>query len=568
MSARATDPWWKSATIYQVYPASFMDSDADGRGDLQGILTKLDYIKDIGVDCVWISPFFKSPQVDQGYDISDYQDVDPPFGTVADADAIIAGCHSRGMKILFDLVINHCSSEHPWFKESRSSKDNPKRDWFHWKPAKFVDGVRCPPNNWKASFGGSVWEWDELTEEYYLHYYEVQQPDFNWENPETREALYQEAIVFWLEKGVDGFRIDTVNKFSKHLDFPDAEVVDPNNPCQPARHYFNNGPRIHEFIAEMKEKAFKPYGQASLLSSVYSAGLADHTKLLPFVRTSAKELDISISFNLALCDMGAFQNFFLDSQQLINPENDAWAVNCTENHDLARSVSRFACDEPEWRVPSAKMLATYLLTLSGTPIIYQGQELGAINIPKEWSIEEYKDVFTQNFWAGIQRDAKHDPGLLKRGTDGIKLLARDHARVPMSWTAVEPHGGFSTTDGPTWMRANDSFRTINVAAQEDDPKSSLAFYRKLLALRKEHRALFVFGLFELVETGQETFVFVKRAGGDSMVVALNFTKTAQRFSVPQAVASQVALAMSSGGADTPVVEGTLSPFEARIYLPK
>ncbi|KAK4698645.1 hypothetical protein P7C70_g7628, partial [Phenoliferia sp. Uapishka_3] len=575
--APPTAPWWKEATIYQIYPASFLDSNGDGLGDLPGIVSKLDYLKALQVDCLWISPFFTSPQKDQGYDISDYQDVDPPYGSLKDVDAIIKGCHERDIRVLFDLVINHCSDLHPWFIESRSSKTNSKRDWFFWKPPTYIDGVRHPPNNWKACFGGSVWEWDELTQEYFLHYYAKEQPDFNWENPETREALYQEAIVFWLEKGVDGFRIDTVNKYSKHLDFPDAPFTDLTSPWQQARGFFNNGPRIHEFIKEMKEKAFEKYGALALAEF---AGLADHTKVLPFVKASSKELDIAIQFNLALIDEGPFQNLLyvpwtlqdfkrvtLDAQQLIEPRNDAWSVTCLENHDLARCVSRFANDEPEWRVQSAKMLATYLLTLSGTPIIYQGQELGMINIDKSWPLSEYKDVMTVGFWADIVREARADPSLLKRGLHGIQLLARDHARTPMQWTSEAPHGGFSTSKGQTWMKANEAFATINAADQESDPNSPLAFYRSLLTLRKKEKELFIWGTFELLDAdGKETFVFLKHDAKENvMVVALNFTKIAQTFKLPIKVVGRVKLAMSTLGGDS--YPGQLGPFEARIYLP-
>ncbi|KAL8293323.1 hypothetical protein RQP46_000024 [Phenoliferia psychrophenolica] len=571
-------PWWKEACIYQIYPASFKDSTGSGVGDLAGILDKLDYIHDLGVDCVWICPFFKSPQFDLGYDIEDYQDVHAPYGRLSDVDAIIAGCHDRGMKIIFDLVVNHSSHNHKWFVESRSSKTNPKRDWYMWKPATMIDGVRHPPNNWKTFFGGSVWEWDELTEEYYLHYFCVEQPDMNWENPVTRDAIYAEAASFWLQRGCDGFRIDTVNMYSKHLDFPDAPVVDPNSPWQPAGHFCSNGPRIHEFIHEMNVRAFKEYGAVGIGEL---PDTPDYRDVLKYVSAKVEELDMVIQFDLAALDHGGainlqYQNWKLtafkdateNAQQLTDPKHDGWAVTCLENHDLARCVSRFGSDAPEHRVASAKMLATYLLMLSGTPIIYQGQELGLVNIPTSWPMEEYKDCASIGALEEFANAAKTDPSMIEKGIYGLQRLARDHARTPMQWTADSPHGGFSTAaPGETWMRVNDSFATINAAQQEKDSTSSLAFYRTLLKLRKAEPELVIRGLFELVDRENEaTFVFAKHAGAKSMVIALNFTSQEQAFQVPKALDGKVALGVSSLG-EGGVVPGMLRAFEAQVYLP-
>ncbi|KAK4046718.1 hypothetical protein OIO90_006471 [Microbotryomycetes sp. JL221] len=570
--------WWKEACVYQIYPASYADSNGDGVGDLPGIIERVPYIKSLGVDVIWISPFFKSPQYDLGYDISDYKDVHRPYGTVADAERLIETVHEHGMKIIFDLVINHTSHEHEWFKESRSSKTNPKRDWYIWRPARYIDGERHPPCNWRGAFGGSVWEWDEHTEEYYLHLFTPEQPDVNWENPTLRQALYDDAVKFWLDKGCDGFRIDTVNMYSKFLDFPDVPVVDPNTPWQPAPQYFSNGPRLHEFLQELNRETFSKYDCMTIGECPHTPDL---DKVLEFVAAARKELNMVIQFDLADLDhgRGRFPLFAQEwtlaqwkaiskrAQALAEPRYGAWATTYLENHDQARSVTRYASDSEEHRVIASKMLATYLMTVSGTPIIYQGEEIGMKNCPRDWSIEEeYKDIGTINVWNEVKEAAarQNEPELLELGRKGIQLTARDHARTPMQWDS-SPQAGFSTSKD-TWMRVMDSYVDINVASQQTDKNSTLAFYRRMTHFRRQYKDLFIYGLFEILdEANPHTMVYTKRSTEDEnkvALVALNFTAQEQAFEIPAELAAlnmQLAL-------ETVRNKGPLAAFEARVYI--
>ncbi|SCZ98261.1 BZ3500_MvSof-1268-A1-R1_Chr3-2g06257 [Microbotryum saponariae] len=568
--------WWKEAVVYQIYPRTFKDSKGQGDyGDIQGIISKLDYIKKLGVDVVWVSPFFKSPQIDLGYDISDYQDVHEPYGKVSDVEELIAGCHERGMKVLFDLVVNHTSDLHPWFKESRSSKDNPKRDWYMWRQARYIDGVRHPPCNWKAAFGGSVWEWDEPSQEYYLHYFAVEQPDLNWENSEVREAIYGEVCRFWLDKGCDGFRIDTANLYSKHLDFPDAPIVDP---YQAAWKLLCNGPKIHEFLRELRKETWGRYDAMTIGECGETFEIED---ILKYVSKEAAQLDMIIQFDLASIDHGSRRFQFLPqewklsqfkkitqrAQELTDPKNEAWAATYLENHDQGRSVPRFANASPAHRVNSAKLLATYLLSLSGTPIIYQGQEIGMINCPESWEIEkEYKDVLTVNMWEEIKHaaEAENDPELLAQGRKGVTLYARDHARTPMQWDDG-PQAGFSTSPN-LWMRVMDSYKEINVAAQEGAAESPLEHYRRLITFRKQHPEVTVYGDIEILDLeNDETMLYLKRSKhGKALFFALNFTADEQAFELPavDGIEFEIVQELKYGKGQT---GKTLGPYEAQVF---
>lgn len=574
MADRSVDAkWWKSATIYQIYPSSFMDSNGDGVGDLRGILDKLDYVISLGVDAVWISPFYKSPNKDQGYDIADYQMPDPSYGSMEDIEAIIKGCHDRGMKILFDLVINHTSSEHRWFKESRSSKDNPYRKYYIWRPARYIDGKRMPPTNWQATFGGSAWEWDEKTEEYYLHAFVVEQPDLNWEDAEVRQAIYKEAILFWLDKGIDGMRVDVSSFYSKH-EFIDAPITKEGQFIQPAHDKYIDGPRLKEYLEEMQRETFDKYDSVTLAEMPGNRTLDNK---LEFVGESSKRFSMAIGFDLATVDHNG-QDYYLyvkpwdlkevkritEAEQLLSgPHTDGWALTYLENHDQARSISRFMNDSPEYRTISGKTLAIYILSLSGTPILYQGQEIGMINIPKDWPEEEYIDPMSWMFMQDIRNDIKHGVKKITEegGFKGIQTIGRDHARVPMQWSTDES-AGFST-NGKTWMRVNDSYKDgINVADEEEDPQSVLHFYRKMLAFRKEHSASLIFGEYEGIEPeNEDTMQFFKKAfNGETLFVALNFTGQKQKVSLPD---GQLQLLLSSS--TTPDKDPILLPYEGRIY---
>ncbi|GAA6008276.1 hypothetical protein JCM10207_000063 [Rhodosporidiobolus poonsookiae] len=574
--------WWKGGvSVYQIYPASFKDDNGDGYGDLRGIINKLDYLKALGIEAIWVSPHYKSPRIDEGYDISDYKDIWDKAGTLEDCQELIDKVNEKGMRIMFDLVVNHTSDQHAWFQESRSSKTNPKRDWYIWRPARYIDGVRHPPCNWRAAFGGSVWEWDELTEEYYLHYFVPEQPDLNWENPEVRQAIYNDAIKFWLDRGVSGFRIDTSNLYSKHLDFPDAPVTDPDTPWQTAWDLMANGPRLREFLQEMNREAFSKYDCFTIGELPHTPS---HEKILSYISTDSKALNSTILFDLMDLDhkggryplmrkdykLSEFKYWTEFSQELADPKLKAHALTYIENHDQARCISRFASDAPEHRLASSKLLATYLLTLSGSIIVYEGQEIGMINCPKDWSIEkEYKDVNTINTLRQIKEDAKttNDPSLVERGIEGIQLTARDHSRTPMQWGPGK-NADFSTNpDAQPWMRVMDSYAEgINVAAQEDDPSSTLNFYRGLFKHRNAHKDVFVQGLFKLHDRDNEkTVIYTKesRDGSRTALVVLNFTAEAQTFDIPSSLSGKKGDLLFSTLDNT---ADELKAYEARVYI--
>ncbi|KOC08119.1 alpha-glucosidase [Aspergillus flavus AF70] len=567
--------WWKEATVYQVYPASFKDSNGDGWGDIPGLISKVPYLHSLGVDVVWLSPMYDSPMHDMGYDVSDYENVLPAYGTVEDVERLIDACHERGMKLILDLVINHTSDQHKWFQESRSSKDNDKRDWYFWRPPRYDEqGNRLPPTNYRGYFAGSTWTWDEHTQEYYLHLYAKEQPDLNWDNEATRKAIYDSAVRFWLDKGVDGFRVDTVNKYSKHTDFPDAPVTDPKSYIQPAIQMWCNGPRIHEFLREMYDDALQPYGDVVTIGEL--ANTPDPEHVLKYVGASAKQL--SMVFHLDIGHIGMGKS--LEDKYIFNPwqltemkyivtkwqsfieGTDGWTTAFCENHDNGRSVSRFASDAPEHRERSAKMLALMMMAMTGTLFLYQGQEIGMINAPRDWSVEEYKDIEGRGYYQEAERQvaAGVDPTRKDRIMDGLRILARDHARLPMQWDDSS-HAGFTT--GTPWMRAHDLYPEINVQKQADDPESVLSFWRSVLRLRKEYRELFIHGAFEVVDfDNQQTFCFFKSRDEKKALVALNFTAENQPFT--QATTTEGMKLLVSNYAE--LLPETLRPFEGRIYI--
>ncbi|KAK6365493.1 hypothetical protein LTS17_011212 [Exophiala oligosperma] len=537
MISRISHPWWKDAIIYQVYPASFKDSNGDGWGDIPGLVSKLDYLSTLGVDVVWLSPMFESPQADMGYDISDYQKVYAPYGTVEDVDSLVEGCHSRGMKLILDLVVNHTSKEHEWFKESRSSKDNPKRNWYIWKPARYdQDGNRRPPTNWRSYFAGGTWTWDELTQEYYLHLYASDQPDLNWDNEACRQAIYDNAMRFWLDRGVDGFRVDTVNKYSKRTEFVDAKMTDPNSEWQQAPEMWCNGPRIHEFLKEMNTKVLDHY---DTLTVGELSNTPDPRQVLDYVSAGERELNMVFQFDMIRLGTGDgfgskydFQPWklttlktFVERWQKFIEGTDGWTTVFCENHDNGRAVSRFGNDSlvQHWET-SAKMIALWQATLTGTLFLYQGQEIGMTNMPRNWPIEEYKDIESNNFYQEAEQSG--DPERVEKVMNGLQILARDHSRIPFQWDD-SPHGGFTAPDATPWMRAHDDYPKINAAKQLRDPKSVLSFYRDMLKLRKDYADVFVHGTFDLLDSKNEkVFSYVKTSSLDTQkraLVVLNFS---------------------------------------------
>lgn len=570
--------WWKEATFYQIYPASFKDSNGDGWGDIPGILQKMNYIASLGVDVVWLSPMFDSPQIDMGYDVSNYEGVYAPYGTVEDVEKLIDACHKHHMKIILDLVINHTSDQHAWFKESRSSKDNPKRDWYFWQPPRYdAQGNRQPPTNYRSYFAGGTWTWDEHTQEYYLHLYDKTQPDLNWENEDCRRAIYDSAMRFWLNKGIDGFRVDTVNKYSKVLPFADAPITDPTSDIQPAAQMWCNGPRMHEFIKEINRDVLSQYrtydGQPVVTVGELSL-CPEPASVIPYVSALEKELDMVFQFDITHLGQGPpgcndkydFAAWQLPEMKRIVAKwqgfiegTDAWTTVFNENHDNGRSVSRFADDAPAWREQSAKMLALWLGGQTGTLFLFQGQEIGMINASKDWDMAEYKDVESQNYWAEAVRLAEDgtDPTRKERIAHGLQLMARDHARLPFQWDDTV-NSGFS--EGRPWMRVHDEYRSINAACQEGDKDSVLSFYKRMLRLRKEHADVFVYGTFEVLDHEDlDTFVYRKRYQEKEALVVLNFTTKPQ----PLPRADDLKLLVSSYSKST---SDTLQPLEGRIYI--
>ncbi|KAJ9132590.1 Alpha amylase [Pleurostoma richardsiae] len=410
---RVTKTWWKEAIVYQIYPASFFDSDGDGVGDIPGIISKLDYLQGLGVNVLWLSPIYKSPQVDMGYDVSDYRDIHTPYGTLSDVDHLIAELHNRRMKLLMDLVVNHTSDQHAWFKQSRSSKTDPKRDWYIWRsPRRDESGQRLPPNNWSSIFGGSAWQYDAVTDSYYLHLFAAEQPDLNFENPAVREAVHSD-MRFWLDRGIDGFRMDSVNLLSKAPGLPDASVSCVGAPYQPAFKHFVNGPRIHEWLGEMNDKVLSNY---DLMTVGELPMTPDPKDVLKFVASGRKELNMVFQTDLVDLGFGHEGKFFpyhwklpelkriVNKWQTLLAAQDGWNAVFLENHDNGRSVSRFASDAPRYRLVSAKMLAMLLGTLGGTLYLYQGQEIGMKNAPEDWGLEDYIDLEVRKAWETIQAE--------------------------------------------------------------------------------------------------------------------------------------------------------------------
>jgi len=468
--------WWTSAVVYQIYPRSFADSDGDGIGDLRGILDHLDHLEHLGVDVVWLSPVYRSPQDDNGYDISDYQDVDPTFGSLADLDELIEALHARGIRLVMDLVVNHTSDEHPWFQDSRSAPTSERRDWYWWRPPREGHTGGEPgaePNDWRSFFSGPAWEWDAASGEYYLHLFSRKQPDLNWENPQVREAVYA-MMRWWLDRGVDGFRMDVINLISKPEGLPDGTSFT----------LVADGPRVHEFLAEMHEQVFAAHPRAFLTVGEMPGVTTQDARL--YTDPARREVDMVFQFEHV--DLGTGPGGKFDRRPVTMPQlreslmgwqvalaDVGWNSLYWDNHDQPRAVSRFGDDDPAWRERSAKTLASVLHTLRGTPYVYQGEELGMTNSPFA-ALADFRDIEALNHVAeqeggGVGFEAVL-PGLLEVG--------RDNARTPVQWDA-EPGAGFTT--GEAWIGINPNHAQINAAAQVGDPGSVLEHYRALIALR-------------------------------------------------------------------------------------
>ncbi len=507
--------WFKKGTIYQIYPRSFNDSNADGIGDLRGIIEKLDYLQSLNVDILWLSPIFSSPNDDNGYDISDYCAIMPEFGNMSDFEELLQKTHDKGMRLILDLVANHCSDEHMWFEEAKKSKDNPYRDYFHWKKPSAEGG---PPNNWKSFFGGSAWEYDSASGEYYLHLFTKKQPDLNWENPKVREEIYN-AMKFWLDKGVDGFRMDVIPLISKREGYPDAPDVGFRKIIE---NVYANGPRLHEFLKEMNTTVISHYDAFSLAEGV---GINYENASL-YIDYDRKELDMLYHFDILECTIvnGKFEeasSFDLPHMKSIFKRwRDAvhkkgWLANAMGNHDFARMVSRFGNDDKYWS-QSAKMLLIMQATQNGTLNIYQGDEIGMTNITLD-TIDEVRDVQSLNFYKENLETRKYS------NESAFKMInkeGRDNARTPIQWNN-EKHAGFSSKT--PWLKVNPNYKEINVAKQNSDPDSILNFYRNLLKIRKQHD-VFVYGDFEELDfDNPNLYMYKKTYGHKKIKVLLNFS---------------------------------------------
>ena len=554
--------WWKESVVYQIYPRSFKDGNGDGVGDLRGIIEKLDYLEQLGVDVVWLSPVYKSPNDDNGYDISDYQDIMDDFGTLADWSEMLEGMHRRGIKLVMDLVVNHTSDEHPWFVESRKSRDNPYRDFYIWRPGK--DGRE--PNNWVSFFSGSAWKFDPATEEYYLHLFSKKQPDLNWENAKVREEVFA-MMEWWLKKGIDGFRMDVINMVSKVSELPDAPVLT-NTPYQFGGRYFLNGPRLMEFLLEMKQKVLSKY---NILTVGETPGVSPQDGL-EITHEETGPLNMLFQFEHMDLDQvphGSKWDFralnLLDLKRVMTRwqtelANKGWNSLYLSNHDQPRALSRFGDDGP-YRVESAKMLATFLHMLQGTPYIYQGEEIGMTNVKFE-SIEDYRDIETINVYKEYVEDRGIDaPGVLA----SIHLKSRDNARTPVQWDDTA-HAGFTT--GTPWIKVNPNYRDINAKQALADPNSIFYYYQKLIQLRKQH-PIIVYGTYDLIlESDQEIYAFTRTLENNRLLIILNFTRNQPAFELPNSISfSNKQLLISNYAVDEveDVRSLTLRPYEARVY---
>lgn len=558
-------PWWKSAVVYQIYPRSFADSDGDGVGDLRGIMGRLDYLAALGVDVLWLSPVYPSPQDDNGYDISDYQDIDPAFGSLSDFDALLAAVHERGMKLIMDLVVNHTSDEHPWFIESRSSLDNPKRDWYWWRPGRAgMTAGGAEPTNWESFFSGPAWEFDSVTEEYYLHLFSVKQPDLNWENPEVRHAVYA-MMRWWLDRGIDGFRMDVINAISKDPSLPDGHVVDGGLLGDGTPHYIG-GPRIHEFLQEMHKEVFAGRPERLLTVGEMPGVTVDEAVL--FTDPARGEVDMVFQFEHVQLDQGVTK---FEPRPLRLTDLKAslgrwqaglgaagWNSLYWNNHDQPRIVSRFG-DDGAHRVRSAKMLGTVLHLHRGTPYVYQGEELGMTNMPFN-RLDEFLDIQSRNHAA----EALAGGQPVERILTGLRARSRDNARTPMQWSVSE-HAGF--TSGTPWMPVNPNYLEINAEAQLSDPESVFDYYRRLIELRHSEPAVVHGDFTMLLPEDERVYAFSRRLGNVELLVLGNFTAQTVTADVPDAPAwARSELLIGNYPAPDPSDAGLmLRPWEGRVY---
>ena len=553
--------WWKEGVVYQIYPRSFQDTSGNGVGDLKGITKRLDYIKSLGVDIIWLCPVYDSPNDDNGYDIRDYKKIMAEFGTMSDFEELLKKMKSKGLKLVMDLVANHTSDEHQWFQESRKSRDNPYREYYHWWPAE----KGTPPKRWSYfDVDANAWKYDKETDAYYLHYFSVKQPDLKWENPKVREEMY-DVIRFWFDKGVDGFRMDVIPFISKDISYPELPEKYNGNFIS----YYSEGPRLHEFLHEMNQQVLSKYD----IMTVGEAPGITLDKALDFVDEDREELNMFFHFDLMSLDRDGHEVFWMQKEKWkltdfkkIHSDWDAvfaekgWGSIFLSNHDFPRSVSRWANDSPEhWR-NSATLIHTFLLTMRGTPYFYFGDEIGMTNAGFE-HIEDYRDINTINRYELLKRDNVS----LEDFIENEKDAARDNARTPMQWDSMKNSGFTSATP---WIKVTENFKNgLNVADQEKDENSVLNYFRKMVQIRKNHLGL-VYGAYRLLlEDNEQVYAYTRTLNTEKYLVLLSFSEIQTTIEINEVPFKNASLLISNDKADKTKSDKTftLKPYQAIVY---
>ncbi|MGV2621126.1 UNVERIFIED_CONTAM: alpha,alpha-phosphotrehalase [Halobacillus marinus] len=552
-------PWWKKAVVYQIYPKSFRDTTGNGVGDIQGIIEKLDYLKELGVDVLWLTPMYKSPQNDNGYDISDYYDIHEEYGTMEDFDQLLRETHDRGMKIIMDIVVNHTSTEHEWFQASRMSKDSPYRDYYIWKDP--VDGGA--PTNWKSKFGGSAWKYEEETGQYYLHLFDVTQADLNWEKEAVRKDVY-DMMSYWAEKGIDGFRLDVINLISKDQEFPnDDGTIAPGD----GRKFYTDGPKVHEYMQEMNKEVFRPYDLMTV--GEMSSTTIDHC--INYTAPERNELSMTFNFHhlkvdypngekwtVADFDFHELKSILSTWQEEMHRGN-GWNALFWCNHDQPRVLSRFG-DEQNYPLESGKMLATTIHMMQGTPYIYQGEEFGMTN-PGFSSIDRYRDVESLNMYEAFQAEGYKEEDILAI----LQQKSRDNSRTPVQWTA-EKNAGF--TNGTPWIDVADNYETINAEKAMKEEGSIFQHYQELIRLRKEYDII-THGDYRLISPEHDrVFAYLREWNGERLLVVNNFYGESVDFVLPDDIeTSGQSEVLVNNYENAPALDEKLElrPYESVVY---
>ncbi|WP_319553767.1 alpha,alpha-phosphotrehalase [uncultured Vibrio sp.] len=549
--------WWKTATIYQIYPKSFCDSDSKGTGDIKGIISKLDYLKHLGVDAIWLTPVYASPMIDNGYDISDYYSINPDFGTMADFDELLAEAHQLGIRIIMDIVVNHTSTEHSWFQSALGDKNSPYRDYYIWKDP--VEGAE--PNNWQSKFGGNAWELDEATGQYYLHLFAKEQADLNWENPVVREEV-KDVISFWAEKGVDGFRLDVINLISKQQDFPSDDIGD-------GRRFYTDGPRVHEYLQEISQAVFQKYGSVTV--GEMSSTTLEHCQ--QYSSLDGKELSMVFNFHHLKVDYPNGEKWtkapfdFLQLKQIFNHwqtglNGKGWGALFWCNHDQPRVVSRLG-DDQQYRVGSAKMLAASVHMMQGTPYVYQGEEIGMTN-PGYTEISQYRDVESTNMYdIMVHRDGVSHQDMMAI----LAQKSRDNSRTPMQWNG-QPHAGF--TKGTPWLEVAQNYPQINAESAVADLNSVFYFYKRLIELRKQVPVITDGSYEDLLPEHSRIFAYARQNKTQTLLCINNYYGEEVECVLPERFEMAKAKCLLSNYHNSASVVAShhqaLRPYETRILL--